>query len=138
MGEHRTGRIHVFETATSAHLTTIETGHTATGGMAVSPNAGELHYVDADTNTLYAVRRQDECASSSSTYSAANPLFADAVAAATAEVDAASGPGTFSLTKDYSCRADPVIPDSSLFDQVHADTGYAQFGLKYQHVLLYL
>merc|ERR1712071_341201 len=35
------------------------------------------------------------------------------------------GANIFSLIRDYTCSADPIVPDFSFFDQVHNDTGYA-------------
>jgi len=31
----------------------------------------------------------------------------------------------FSLSRDYQCQVNPVVPDAAFFDQVHDDSGYA-------------
>merc|ERR1712127_132477 len=41
------------------------------------------------------------------------------------QVDLECGESSFSLTRDYSCEVDGTIPNGTLFEQVHTDTGYA-------------
>jgi len=76
-----------------------------------------LYFVDEQTNGLYRINPTEEC--STPVQSRLNPSFAAAAGAATLTMD------DFSLTRDYQCVVDPVVPDSAFFDQVHDDTGYA-------------
>jgi len=113
-----TGDIYVYEVASGALLETMETEFRSIGGMALSPRTNRLFFVDEDTNTLNRVTPTRSCRNPMS--SRVNPYFADAVQQA--ENDLAF----FSLNpSDYTCQANPIVPDEALFDQVHVDTGYA-------------
>ena len=118
VAERGTGKIHVYEIASGARLFSIDTGFTSIGGMSFSPTKNILHFVDDETNTLNSVQPTTEC--TNPVPSRLNPDFADFVENAQQVLGA-----SFSLLHDYSCVANPVIPDASFFDQVHDDTGYA-------------
>lgn len=121
VGEHRSGKIHVFEVSSGALLKTIETGLKSIGGLDFSPSTNTLHFVDSDRNSLYAVMQDIECTHAYE--SRTSPAFLEAIEEA--KQDSSVGPEDFSLVRDYQCSVDPVIPDTAFFEQVHADTGYA-------------
>jgi len=119
VAERGTGNILVYDIASRTRLFSIPTQFTSIGGMAVSPSSGELYFVDDDTNGLYRIEPLSEC--SNPIPSPANPLFQQAVTEAQEVID------NFSLSPNdyYTCQVNPIVPDSSFFDQVHEDTGYA-------------
>ena len=118
VAEHFTGKIHVYEIESGSLLDTIQTTFRSIGGMIFSPDSQRLHFVDADTNTLAAVKPMLNCASS--WQSRLSSDFSSEVATA----EAALG-SSFSLTDELSCVVNPVVPNASLFEQVHSDSGYA-------------
>mmetsp|Transcript_18058 Transcript_18058/g.36018 ORF Transcript_18058/g.36018 Transcript_18058/m.36018 type:complete len:1288 (+) Transcript_18058:253-4116(+) len=118
VAEHATGVLHTFEVASGALLATVETGRQSVGGMAVSEVSGRLHFVDGKTGTLNVVAAGTPCPAPY--VSRVSPAFAAAVRDATAGL----GDG-FSLRRDADCAVDRTVPDFSLFEQVHATTGYA-------------
>ncbi|CAJ1936627.1 unnamed protein product [Cylindrotheca closterium] len=121
VAERGSGNILVFEIESASLLYTIETGLTTIGGMAFPPATvgatSMLYFVDEQTNSLYRINPDEEC--STPVQSRVNPSFTVAVNSATANIDG------FSLSRDYECSVDPIVPDASFFDQVHDDTGYA-------------
>jgi len=118
VAERASGDILVYEIATASLLTRINTGLEKIGGMAFSPVSEQLHFVDENTNTLYAVTAEKEC--SKPFESRVSSSFEQEVIKAKEVVGS-----SFSLYHDYTCVADPVVPDAAFFDQVHTDTGYA-------------
>ena len=124
----RGGQIIAYEVETGSILQSIDLasrGYTSIGGLTVSPDTGNIYFVDMDTNQVVTVdvgRFSDgQC-----TYrSRANPAFQTAFEAAAAQVDSACEGVSLSLTRDYSCKVDGTIPSGTLFEQVHTDTGYA-------------
>lgn len=118
VAEHFTGKIHVYEIESGSLLETIQTNFSSIGGMMFSPETEVLHFVDADTNTLAAVKPLQNC--SSTWQSRLSPEFTAEVASA----EAALG-NAFSMTDERSCVVNPVIPNATLFEQVHSDSGYA-------------
>ena len=125
IAEHQSGKIHVYEISSAVLLKTIETGFTSIGGLDFSPSTGQLHFVDANTNTLNAVVTDLTCGST--TYeSRTSETFVLAANMAASDLESAgAGSDAFSLIRDYQCKVDPIIPDAAFFDQVHNDTGYA-------------
>jgi hypothetical protein len=112
------GNILAFATATGALLFEIDTGYTDIMGMAISPG-GVLHFVDATSNELVAVSwtEADDC--SRDNQNEAFVEFLEEVAEAGVE-----DKGGLVFEK-LTCEINPVLPDDSLFDQVHTDSGYA-------------
>lgn len=116
VAEHATGTLHAFEVATGAKLATYRTGRRfALGGMAFAPASGVLHVVDTAAGELLALGRAEAC-EASGVSSRGNAAFEASLAAVS---------GVPSLHRNYTCTADAQIPNGTLFDQVHADTGYA-------------
>jgi len=119
VAEHESGKIHVFEVASRALLTTIETKFSSIGGLDISPTTGHLYFVDSKTNSLQVIVPEIGC--STPYYSRLSEEFVTELLnlGSSIEVD------SFSLIRDYQCTVDPIIPDASFFDQVHVDSGYA-------------
>lgn len=117
VAERTTGEILVFEVSSGALLSRINTDFTSIGGLAFSPLTQILYFVDEETNTLNTVKQTVGC---STPFRSRTPTaFSNAVEEAKAAVT------EFSLYRNYSCVADPIVPDAAFFDQVHGDTGYA-------------
>jgi hypothetical protein len=124
VAERGTGAILVFEIESGALLFSIQTEFSTIGGMAVSPasssNPSVLYFVDEDTNSLNRIEPTAVC--NAPVQSRTNPAFSEAASVAELNVNG------FSLSRDYQCQVDPVVPDSAFFDQVHQvhdGTGYA-------------
>jgi len=128
VAERATGNILVFEVDSGALLHSISTEFKTIGGMAIAPVSNELYFVDDKTNTLNKIRPESPCNAPFS--SRLNPDFISDLE----QAQQAYG-GELSLTKDYRCKANPIIPDSSYFDQVHSDTGYADENEDVQSVM---
>ena len=118
VAERGTGQIHVFEVETASRLYSIDTDFKTIGGMALNPVSDELFFVDEETNTLNRVKATTECFFPIK--SRLNAIFSSSLE----QTEQALGE-TNILWKDFHCVVDPIIPDSSFFDQVHDDTGYA-------------
>lgn len=122
VAERDTGKILVYEIDSGALLFSIETGFSTIGGMQVSPSTATspsmLYFVDEETNSLNRIKPTAECTDPIQTLT--NPEFTQAVL----EGQQAVG-DEFSLSRDYSCKLNPIVPDSAFFDQVHLDSGYA-------------
>ncbi len=118
VAERATGNILIFEIDSGAFLHSIPTGYKTIGGMSISPLSNEIYFVDDETNTLNKIQPMTTCDTPFS--SRLNPNFLSELE----QAEQAHG-GELSLTKDYRCKVNPEIPDSSYFDQVHSDTGYA-------------
>ena len=119
VAERNTGKIRVYEISTGSLLHTIQTDFETIGGLAFSPKSKMLHFVDDKTNTLNRIQPETVC--TNPIESRLNPEFVAAVT----ETELRMGKDQFSLHRNYECVADPIIPNSTLFDQVHTDTGYA-------------
>ena len=121
VAERQTGKILVYEIDSGALLLSIQTKFSTIGGMAVSPSTSSspsmLYFVDEKTNSLNRIKPTGECTDKMQSFT--NPEFSQAVL----EAQQALG-DEFSLTRDYGCQVDPVVPDAAFFDQVHLD-GYA-------------
>ena len=119
------GRILAYEVETGALLQSIDLasqGYTSIGGLTVSPETGNIYFVDMNTNQVVMV---DRAGFTFCTYqSVANPGFQTAFAAAKAQVESECAGVSLSLTRDYTCQVDGTIPNGTLFEQVHTD-GYA-------------
>merc|ERR1711865_454769 len=122
VAERGTGNILVVDVDTGAILTTIETQFTTIGGMEMSPNGGELYFVDDITGTLNAVTVQSKCGAQ--LYAVrTDPGYTSAVNAAKLALNVEN---PFLLEESQQeCRVDPIVPNVTFFDQVHLDTGYA-------------
>ena len=119
VAERATGDIHVYEVATQGLLYKISTGFKTIGGLSFSPSSKVLHFVDDETNTLNSIHPEEIC--TDPVPSRANPEFSSA----TATAQQALGKDEFALNRNFECVVSPEIPDSSFFDQVHDDSGYA-------------
>ncbi|KAL7541023.1 hypothetical protein ACHAXR_010569 [Thalassiosira sp. AJA248-18] len=122
----RGGRILALEVESGIVLQTIDlqsNGYKSIGGLTVSPTTGALYFVDMDTNRVVRVdaATDGECAYKS----LVNTNFQSALESARTQVDSECGEDSFSLVRDYSCAVDGNIPNGTLFEQVHTDTGYA-------------
>jgi len=119
VAERGSGEILVYEIATGSLLTRLETSLNMLGGLSFSPESKKLHFVDEETNSLYAVNIEETCA---------NPFqsrFSSSFNQSVSEAIDSIGQDVFSLYRDYDCVVDPVVPDAAFFEQVHTDTGYA-------------
>mmetsp|Transcript_16219 Transcript_16219/g.35289 ORF Transcript_16219/g.35289 Transcript_16219/m.35289 type:complete len:821 (+) Transcript_16219:836-3298(+) len=124
----RGGRIVALEAETGVVLQSIDLsqfGYTSILGLAISPETGDLYFVDMDTNKVLKINAaritEGEC-----TYqSLISAEFQTAFDTAQLRVDLECGKNLFSLARDYSCKVDGSIPNGTLFEQVHTNTGYA-------------
>jgi len=118
VAERGTGKIHVYDVESAAMLGSIETGYNTINGMSFSPKTETLHFVDDETNSLLAIKPSEACPSKYT--GRLTEGYEEAVATATAAFG-----GEFSVTKNYTCTANQISPNSTLFEQVHVGTGYA-------------
>merc|ERR1712151_210244 len=105
--------------ASVTFLYKFETGLSSIGGLTFSPNDNTLYFVDEETDSLYTIQSVTECANNTLP-SRMNTEFEQMVDQAKFMIQ-----DSFSLMRNYSCRVDSIIPDTSFFEQVHNDTGYA-------------
>ena len=119
VAERGTGKIHVFDIDSAAMVGSIDTGYKTINGMSFSPKTNILHFVDDETNSLLAIKPSDEACPTAYT-----GLLTEGYKEAVATATAAFG-DDFSVTKSYTCTANPISPNSTLFEQVHVGTGYA-------------
>ena len=118
VAERASGKILVYEISSGSLLFSIDTGLKTIGGLAFTPATGVLHFVDDETNGLYSVLPRENC--ENPVASRMNPKFVEDWTNAQQNLGE-----NISLLRDYQCVADPIIPNSTYFDQVHDDTGYA-------------
>merc|ERR1712194_268127 len=119
VAEHETGIIKIYEIESGVLIKEIETGYTSIGGLTFSPVEKILYIVDENTNTVYRVQPLEVC--HNPIPSRINPVFIKYMN----EASDTMNDDYFSLTYNYTCISNPIIPDSSYFEQVHDDTGYA-------------
>eukprot|EP00986_Skeletonema_menzelii_P002371 scaffold647_cov150-Skeletonema_menzelii.AAC.18 len=123
----RGGRIHAYEVETGALLQSIDLasfGYSSIAGLAVSPESGSIYFVDMSTNQVVKVDTARFTEGQCTYQSVANTGFQAALDAAKAQVESECAGTSLSLTRDYTCKVDGVIPNGTLFEQVHTD-GYA-------------
>lgn len=123
----RGGRILAYEVETGVLLQSIDLasfGYTSIGGLTVSPETGNIYFVDMNTNQVVKVDTARFTDGQCTYQSAANPIFHTALEAAKAEVERDCDGASLSLIRDYTCKVDGIIPNGTLFEQVHTD-GYA-------------
>ena len=118
VAERGTGKIHVFDIDSAAMVGNIDTGYKTINGMSFSPKTNILHFVDDETNSLLAIKPSEACPT------AYTGLLTEGYKEAVVAATAAFG-DDFSVTKSYTCTANPISPNSTLFEQVHVGTGYA-------------
>mmetsp|Transcript_26644 Transcript_26644/g.59196 ORF Transcript_26644/g.59196 Transcript_26644/m.59196 type:complete len:1094 (-) Transcript_26644:98-3379(-) len=118
VAERGTGKIHVHDVESGALVGTIDTGYTSINGMSFSPDTNILHFVDDSSNSLVAVKPRGACSTQYQTRLTEG--YEQALTAATLALGE-----DFSITKNFTCVANPIPPNASLFDQVHVGTGYA-------------
>ncbi len=128
VAERETGKILVFEIASGALLYSIDTKFKTIGGLAMSLITDTLFFVDDETNTLNKIRRSSPCFFPVT--SRVNPKFDLFLESAEEELGQ-----ELLLHRNYNCKVNPIIPDAAFFDQVHADTGYADANEDVQSVL---
>jgi len=124
----RAGRIMALDVESGFVLQTIDLsplGYTSIGGLAISPKTGDLYFVDMDSNQAVRIDATSVRAGECTYQSHANSLFLSALKIAQSEVDLNCGEDSFSLMRDYTCQVDGTIPNGTLFEQVHTDSGYA-------------
>jgi hypothetical protein len=125
----RSGRISALEVDSGEVLQSIDVsafGYKSIGGLAISPKTGMLYFVDMDTNQVVRVDAQRSTDGQCNYDSRVNSTFQSQVEEAKNVLSASScARNSFSLVRDYSCEVDATIPNGTLFDQVHTDTGYA-------------
>merc|ERR1712161_119378 len=123
VAERGTGSILVYEVETGEWLATIRTEFRTMGGLAISPNGGELYFVDADTNTLQSISIIRVC---DQVYaSRTNPEYKRELERAKVVLGVSDPFILLPTTDTTKCTVDPIVPDTAFFDQVHDDTGYA-------------
>ena len=118
VAERGTGKIHAFDIESGAMVGGIDTGYKTINGMSFSPKTEILHFVDDETNSLLAVKPSTAC--STEYASRLTEGYQEAVVTATAALG-----DDFSVTTNYTCTANQISPNSTLFEQVHVGTGYA-------------
>jgi hypothetical protein len=124
----RLGRITAVEVDSGETLQSIDIGlygHKSIGGLTVSPTSGLLYFTDMDNNQV--VRVDPSESDGQCTYeSRASSVFETERGFAQYDLSLSScGDDSFSLVRDYTCKVDATIPNGTLFEQVHSDTGYA-------------
>lgn len=129
VAERGTGMIHAYEIETGALLYTIPTQFETIGGMAFAPNGGELYFVDDKTNSLNSVKVLSECGVDYAPRT--DPKYSSALRSATVALGVAN---PFDLIAE-TCTVNPIVPNATLFDQVHVDTGYASDNPDVQSVM---
>eukprot|EP00579_Thalassiosira_antarctica_P010657 CAMPEP_0201910854 /NCGR_PEP_ID=MMETSP0903-20130614/2060_1 /ASSEMBLY_ACC=CAM_ASM_000552 /TAXON_ID=420261 /ORGANISM="Thalassiosira antarctica, Strain CCMP982" /LENGTH=1038 /DNA_ID=CAMNT_0048445531 /DNA_START=117 /DNA_END=3233 /DNA_ORIENTATION=- len=124
----RGGRIVALEVESGMVLQSIDLsplGYTSIGGLTISPTTGALYFVDMNMNQVVRIDAAQVNDGECVYQSRVNAISQSALETAQTQVDVACGENTFSLTRDYSCQVDGTIPNGTLFEQVHTDTGYA-------------
>jgi len=121
----RGGRILALEVDSGLVLQSIDVGYTSIGGLAVSPETGGLYFVDMDTNQVVKVEASLDNGGECTYQSLVDTNFKTSLEAAQLQVVLECGEDSFSLNRDYSCEVVSTIPNGTLFEQVHTDTGYA-------------
>lgn len=135
VAERASGNIHAYEVASGAIIEIIRTDFKSIGGMAIHPTSppgpglDTLFFVDDETGTLNKIEPSTKCMTNSVS-SRVNPNFVLAVEEVKVELGE-----DFSIHRDLTCAVNPVIPDSSFFDQVHNMTGYADSNPDVQSVM---
>jgi len=121
------GRILAVEVESGEVLQTIDVGmlgYNSIGGLTVSPMTGDLYFVDMIANQV--VRVDSVLRGAGCVYqSLVDSNYQLDLEFATTQVESDCGLGSFSLERDYTCEVDGTIPNGTLFEQVHTDTGYA-------------
>jgi len=121
----REGRILAFEVETGALLQSIDlASYASIGGLTVSPETGNIYFVDMNTNQVVKVDTARFTDGQCTYQSVSNPGFQTALETAKAQVGSECAGVSLSLTRDYTCQVDGTIPNGTLFEQVHTD-GYA-------------
>ena len=125
----RGGKILALEVDSGVVLQTIDLqsrGYKSIGGLAVSPRSGDLYFVDMDSNQVVKVNSARVTDGGECTYqSRINSDYQSALDLAEFQVALECGENSFSLARGYTCEVDGTIPNGTLFEQVHTDTGYA-------------
>ena len=125
----RGGRISAVEVDSGEILQSIDvssSGYRSIGGLEASPKTGTLFFTDMETNQVVRVNAGMITDTSCNYDSRASPAFQSQVHDAKKNLLAASCPSNvFSLDRDYSCEVNATIPNGTLFEQVHTNTGYA-------------
>mmetsp|Transcript_20971 Transcript_20971/g.45468 ORF Transcript_20971/g.45468 Transcript_20971/m.45468 type:complete len:1024 (-) Transcript_20971:39-3110(-) len=124
----RGGRILALEVDSGIVLQTIDLepmGYASIGGLTISPTTGALYFVDMDTNQVVRIDDSRNTDGECVYQSRVDTNFQSTLETAQAQVNLECGENTFSLVRDYSCEVDGTIPNGTLFEQVHTDTGYA-------------
>jgi len=123
VAEHGTGNIIVYEIESSTVLDIITTEFNSIGGMDISPNTGNLFFVDDESNTLNAVVKKNACESKYTTR--ITDEFSSALEEVNEKFEEEIGSDSLSLYRDYLCVVNTTYPNITYFDQVHDSTGYA-------------
>lgn len=125
----RGGRISAVEIDSGEVLQRIDVGSlgfTSIGGLAVSPESGLLFFTDMDTNQVVRVDPErftdGQCNYESRVHSDFQSQLQDAQDVL---LLSSCTRNSFSLTRDYSCEVNAAIPNGTLFEQVHTNSGYA-------------
>lgn len=125
----RGGNISALEVDSGEVLHTIDVssfGYKSIGGLAISPETGLIYFTDLDTNQVIRVDAGRSTDGQCNYDSRVSPTFqSQVVDAKNVLLSSSCSRNAFSLVRDYSCEVDATIPNGTLFDQVHTDTGYA-------------
>jgi len=113
VGEYYTGVVKVLDTYSGEQMMTYQTQLGAgLSSMVLSPRSGDIYYANEKANAIRRLEPSELCSlSDTAKLSITNPTF-DHVAAGVIETV-------------VPCTPDPSIPNQSLFEQVHGDSGYA-------------
>ena len=124
----RAGKISAVEVESGEILHRIDVnsfGYNSLGGLAISPTTGKLYFTDMDTNQVVRVDATRFTDGQCNFESRTSFDFQSEVQNAKTNIISSSCGDIFSLVRDYSCEVNPTIPNGTLFEQVHTDTGYA-------------
>jgi hypothetical protein len=101
-------------------------GYKSIGGLAVSQETGMLYFTDMDTNQVVRVNAGMFADGQCNYGSRLSSDFLSEVDDAKADLlSSLCTRDVFSLVRDYSCEVNATIPNGTLFEQVHTNSGYA-------------
>ncbi|GMH84930.1 hypothetical protein TrST_g12806 [Triparma strigata] len=109
--------VRVFDLKTASLLFTISTGdYENVQGLTTGPD-GKIYFVDSSSNALVALSHTVEnCAS----LTVPNSAYSDFISSHSLPIK-----GSTPFPRPSTCSVSSLLPSSSLFDQVHTDSGYA-------------
>jgi len=109
VAEYSTGDVIVFDIPTGFRVNSYSTGSAGLMGLSFAPRSGRLHGVNALTNELLELWPEAACGNSFQLYARAGYAL----------------PEQLRPKSNATCVPNGTIPNATLFEQVHVDSGYA-------------